>query len=178
MITYFTSPQRGEFLLLLLILILAGCQSSSTSSKPENDCPYGIPEAIFSDTLPQLASHSFQREGVNGLEEITFRDGRRLEIYQTGCQTLRQELRFTLPTSVPADMSIDWVSSAIAQIRSLAALGTRFSGFTEWADQLDQHHDEFRLAEAISISPGIFARIDRISGADNTTVIVTLSNAP
>ena len=77
----------------LFVIIACG----SNSNDPFADCAQGRPVAIFSDSLEAVARHQFEIKDKIGMEQVAFKNGVALEVYQSGCDLVRQEFRFQLP---------------------------------------------------------------------------------
>ena len=114
--------------------------------------------------------------GTDALEVVSFNNGLFLEIYQSGCDSLRQEFRFHLFEAPGEDTAAAWFSEARQQFRFLSSLGPQYAPFSEWADALDLGETDMRLAQPVEIQTGFWAKIDRIDSFDGPTLIVILAN--
>ena len=163
------------FLFTGLALFMTACRSGGSKS----DCPTA-PSAIFSDGLEGVGTHDFMQNGAEGLEVVSFSNGVFLEIFQSGCDSLRQEFRFRLPSAEPGEAAEEepgfWLQEAQNQFRALGALGPDFLPFSQWADALATRQEQFRLAEPMQVETGFWMMVDKIESFDGPTLVVVLSN--
>lgn len=164
---------RSLFLSLLLSLLLM--QVACNSAGKKGDCPT-TPNAIFSDDLEGVEMHDFMKTGAEGLEVVSFSNGVFLEIFQSGCDTLRQEFRFRLPGIIEEEGQEFWLKEAQNQFRALGALGPDFLPFIQWADALSSWQEQFRLAQPMEVESGFWMQVDKIDSFDGPTLVVVLSN--
>ena len=153
-------------------IVLSACNSKGG----KGDCPT-TPSAIFSDALVGVESHDFMQTGSEGLEVVSFSDGVFLEVFQSGCDSLRQEFRFRLP-GLPSeqDTATYWLQEAQNRFRALGALGPEFQPFNQWADALSSQQEQFRLAQPMQVEAGFWMQVDKIDSFDGPTLVVVLSN--
>jgi hypothetical protein len=166
----------------LLAMQMSACQQASPKTETETqstDCRYGKPGAIFSSELEGVATHQFEAKGQDGREAITFSNGQRLEIYQSGCNNIRQEFRFPLPVEEPQSIPDSiWLKEAVGAFFFMASMGPQYQPLSEWGRSLDmQDHAEFRLGKPHQVEPGFYATVDRIPGVDSTTLLVVLEQS-
>lgn len=162
---------RSSLLFLSLILFLSACQSGAEN----RDCATK-PEAIFSDDLPGVTSHDFIQTGAEGLEIISFDSGVFLEIFQSGCDSLRQEFRFRLPDVVETDDAGFWLKEAQNQFHTLGALGAEYAPFAQYADALALQEENFRLTQPMEVASGFWMQVDKIESFDGPTLRIVLAN--
>lgn len=62
---------------------------------PEPECLFGEPRPIFSSDDEGLKQYSYSRDGQESSELFTLLSGQEVEIYQSGCDNVRQEYRFS-----------------------------------------------------------------------------------
>jgi len=158
--------------LFVLLLIQTACNSAGK----KGDCPTA-PQAIFSEDLESVVMHDFMRTGAEGLEVVSFSNGVFLEVFQSGCDTLRQEFRFRLPAVAGEEKSPEyWLQEAQNQFRALGALGPDYLPFNQWADALSSRQEQFRLAQPMEVESGFWMQVDKIDSFDGPTLVVVLSN--
>lgn len=167
---------RCSILAILISLIFFSCgNKNQDSDDPFADCKFGKPEPVFSKEIPKINSHDFRLAGREGIEKVVFENGVHLEIFQSGCDAIRQEFQFTLAGNfgkVPADF---WVLRAIEQFQYMGTLGEKFAAFSFWANAMQQSASRFALGQALEVQPGAFVTLDKIFSPDHTILIVVLS---
>jgi len=163
-------PNSGliSFLFFLACLLYA-CGSTV------DECPLGDPTPIFTDTLQAVQQHEFSRQEDRSEEQIQFRQGPDLTIYQSGCENLRQEFQFVANAYSEERPAAAWVQEGADQFYRLADLGEPYRGFAEWARFMELKAEDFKLAEARAVEPGYYITVDHIKGQQNGTLIVILS---
>jgi hypothetical protein len=158
-------------LLCGLIMHVAGCRTDISQNK---NCKFGEPLPIFSKDMKGISSHSFNASRQEGKEVLEFDNGLKLEIIQSGCNSIRQEFRFALrPQGLTSDM--DYIQLASEQLRFLASVDERVSPLAFWANALDAQKSDMKLAEPRELEPLIFATVDKIESADGLMLRVVLA---
>jgi len=166
---------RWSCLILVFILILTvNCRRGANDS----DCKYGQPTAIFNESQPGIQSHTFSAANNTATEEVTFVDGLQLTLLQSGCNEIRQEFQFTLTENFQEQAPTFWIEQSIQYLRRLGSMGPAYSGFSTWAQIIEEQRENIKLAESTEIQPGFFVTIDRIIGANSATLVLTLSDTP
>ena len=158
--------------ILTVSLFSCGGEVEKDPSNPFAGCKFGKPEAIFSQELGQVNTHSFSIEGEAGIEKMDLENGSQLEIIQTGCNSIHQEMLFSLPIS--AD-SIPLVELASNELANLGGFSERYMIFNTWASTIEQYADEFSPGKEVELEPGKFASIDKIKSSDGVLLRVILS---
>jgi len=154
---------------MLSLLLLLGCGTISEEDK-KNGCTAPKPQAIFSDAPSKIIKHSFLLVGQNAEENLEFTDGSTLSLFQTGCEKISQEFRFTLPR----DTSISSVDMAVERLTFLANLDTEYMSFANWAQAVRKMKVEFEQQPAVEVEQGFFVGMDRINSTDKTLLIIKL----
>lgn len=154
------------------LILLASC---SNSGGKEGDCPTS-PNAIFSEDLVGVDSHDFMQTGTEGLEIVAFSNGVFLEIFQSGCDSLRQEFRFRFPDPMEEESPEFWFQEAQNQFRTLGSLGPTYAPFSQYADAMALQGDVFRLTQPMEVETGFWMQVDKIQSFDGPTLIVVLAN--
>jgi hypothetical protein len=162
---------RYLFFIQIAVLSLAACQGGEKPS----DCPTS-PSAIFSPDLAGVESQDFIQTGKDGLEVVSFSNGVFLEVYQSGCDSLRQEFRFRLPSPPPADAPGAWLAETQNQFRFFGSLGPEYAPFSQWADALSGFEEDFRLGQPMEAAGGFWVQIDKIDSFDGPALVVLLAN--
>lgn len=114
--------------------------------------------------------------GSEGLEIVSFRNGVFLEVFQSGCDSLRQEFRFRIPNVGGDSDPAYWLQEAQNQFRAFGALGPGYLAFSQYADALSAQREGFRLAQPMQVETGFWMQIDKIDSFDGPTLVVILSN--
>ncbi len=161
---------------ILLVWAAWGCTQND-----ENDfenCKYGQPEPIFSDSLQAITTHDFRVKDREGMETLVFTSGLKLDIIQSGCDAIRQELVFTLGDETGHRMDEDWVAEAVDKLNFLAGLGTAYAAFGFWAQAIEARKDAMKLSESLEVQPGFYVRIDPVASSRQPLLRIILSENP
>lgn len=113
------------------------------------------------------------KTGTDGIEVISFSNGVFLEIYQSGCDSLRQEFRFRLPEA-PADGN--WLQEAMTQFSMLGTLGPDYAPFGHWGEAMAGFSETFKPGQPMELEAGFWMQVDQIESFDGSTLIVILAN--
>jgi hypothetical protein len=154
---------------LSFIVMLAAC--GDTGSKK---CPLGAPSAIFSPEVPGIEKHHFEAKDQDGLEEALLERGVYLRIYQSGCDQLRQEFQFQVPGNYANFPDTMWMKEAVRQFYHLGNLSEQSAGLKMWASAIEGVRSDMRLGEPKQLDQNIFVQIDKIAGAEESTLRVVL----
>jgi hypothetical protein len=104
--------------------------------------------------------------------------GMLLELYQEVCDNTRQEYRFTVPG--PTDEFKAWPDSlwfkeATRQLAFLSTLSPKQAALRSWADVIEQARPQMKIGEPLEIEAGIFIKVDKVLGSDQTTLLLEFS---
>jgi hypothetical protein len=155
--------------------------SNSEQTKPieetisaNEDCKYGKPVAIFSEELPQIQKQSFELIGQKGIETVTFTDGNVLELYQSGCNEVRQEYRFFLNGNYKDKEDSFWFEKAIERLTIVGRLDDRYAVIGMWVGAIEQLIDKMTIGQFAEVEPNTFIMVDKIVEEDSAIVIIVL----
>ena len=154
-------------LFLGLSLLFVSCQENKK-------CPYK-PEPIFKQGLPHILQYNFERQGSQSLESMLLDTQVLLEIHQDVCEQSRQEYRFTVKgnfTQFPDSM---WMKEATRQLAFLSSFSPEQASLRPWADIIENYRHDMRLGEDREVQRGIFINVDRITGSDQSTLLVVFT---
>lgn len=157
-------------LFILQVLFWTACGSEASSEK----CKYGEPLAIFSEELEQIQSHSFQQNGQKAVEELLFADRTRLEIFQSGCNEIRQEFRFYLPaadTSLPDSL---WFNMATDRMLFLGGLDSRYMSLGMTGQIIKENKAQMQLGQFQGMDFDSYIMVDRIAEPNNSMLIIVM----
>lgn len=157
--------------ILSLFILICSCNGGS-DSKTEK-CKFGAPVAIFSKDLEKITAHQFSVKGQKGIETVSFENGTKLELIQTGCNELRQNFSFSLDKELEGDEAF-WIDQAEQQFRYLALLSNKYASYALWANIFDQGAHLIKLGETFEPEGNIFITLDHISSPDQNLLIITL----
>lgn len=163
---------RFSIIVFLFVTLFFACGESS--SDPFADCQYKKPVAAFNESLSEVNSHTFKMEGTTGVEQVLFNNGVSLELFQSGCNEIRQEFRFTIPGTFEIDDPQFWVDQAAQQFDYLGELSDAHAGMLMWAGEIRKNAPRLELGQALEIQPTYFIKIDRIRSTDKALIIVEL----
>ncbi len=151
-----------------LSFLALSCGSSSKEKKAECEAPK--PEAVFSESLDGIRTHSFALSGHNSEEQLQFEDGTALTLFQSGCEKIVQEFRFTLPEKLDEDRTI----LAIDRLLFLAKMDDKYMAFANWAQAIEGLQAQFAEQDEVEVEQGFFVGLDKISSSDQTILVIKL----
>ena len=130
-----------RFYIPILCIALVACTNTTKT------CPLGTPQAIFEPNLPGITQHHFEVKGQESLEEVMLDRGVYLKLYQTGCESLRQEFQFQVPGNYSTFPDSMWMKEAVRQFYHLGNLSPKTAGLKQWASAIEAVRPTMRLAE-------------------------------
>lgn len=156
----------GYFAALLVSVFFTtfGCKTETT-------CKYK-PTPIFEAGLPHVTQYDFQKQGNKSLESLLLDTGVLLEIDQDICNESRQEYRFNVKGNYTAFPDSLWLREASRQLVFLSTFSAKQAALKTWADVIEQRRSEMRLGEDREMEPGIFVRVDRVVGPEESTLVL------
>ncbi len=150
--------ERHWWLLSVVACFFApGCGSGSDAAAT---CPAGTPTPIASDTMAAVAEHHFERHGQESVEELTLVGGERFELYQSGCDLIRQEFRFLAPAPAGEVFDQDLFREAAKRFRKMSGLSPVWAPFAQWADAIEAIAAEGRPGVPIELPGHIRLRVE------------------
>jgi hypothetical protein len=156
-------------ILFLSLLCLCACENIGTKK-----CPLGAPSAIFDPQVKGIEKHHFEVKGQESLEELVLERGVYLQIMQSGCDQLRQEFQFQVPGNYANFPDSLWVKEAVRQFYYLGNLSEKSAGLKMWASAIESVRTDMRIAEPKQLDQNIYVQIDKIAGAEESTLRVVL----
>lgn len=175
---------KSNLFIALLLVFLSACgeeQNSTTghqtskaqASKTETQkCKYGKPVAIFSESLEQVEKQSFELNGQKGLETVQFTNGKYLELYQSGCNDIRQEYRFTLKGNYKGKDDQFWFDESMRQLAFIAQLDERYAQIGFWISELDRNAEQITLGQFVEAQANTFVMLDKLVEAESALIII------
>lgn len=159
-----------KYLFGSLLLLFFACNNSD----PFADCQYGRPQAVFSATLPQIKQHTFTLADQQGIEQIQFTDGNKLELIQKGCNDIVQEFIFELPGQFKseADDTAFWIKKALERFRYLSQLDEQYADLEMWVQAIGAVAPQLKLGDKTEVQSGFFVEINRV--VSTTYAILTV----
>ena len=157
--------------LVLPVLIVAtfiNCQSGGNEK-----CKYGAPTAIFSQNLPTVVRHSFEAKGQEANEKVLFDNGISLEINQSGCNAVKQQFIFTLPTFPQGEPN--WIFIGAGLLKKFGELGDNFMPFVLWGDAIEKKMNEMKIGEPTELESGHYVTINKTIFPEKSILEVELS---
>ncbi|RME34645.1 MAG: hypothetical protein D6794_10320 [Deltaproteobacteria bacterium] len=154
----------------LALVFLAGC----TGGGGQRACPAGTPMPIGSDTMAAVVAHHFERHGQESVEEFALVDGWRVELYQSGCDLIRQEFRFGAPDTVAARPAEELFAVAAERFRKMAGLSPAWAPFSQWADAIESVATEARPGVPVELPGHIRLRVEDYHLGPEWWIVVVL----
>jgi hypothetical protein len=158
------------FLFCCIVVLFVACQGTKSEQKK---CPLGEPTPVYSSDYHFVNRHFFERDKQMSEERIEFSDGLYLTIRQSGCQSIRQDYIFSVPTPTDENNQF-WVEESIRLFSQLGRYSEKFYSFNQWSNKIHESKSEIRLTEPFTLAPGILVKIDRIGDFETTKLIVSL----
>ncbi len=162
--------------LIILSLFLWGCNSTNSSSDPFADCKYSAPEAVFPDTLGAVVQQSFKLDQTTSIETVQFRNGLILELIQSGCNSRKQEYRFTLPPTKDNSPETTFIAAENA-MSYLSGLSPAHRSLKDWARMIAQNRSTMKIAQPLDLGGGFSLTVDKVSGGNQEVVLVTMESS-
>ncbi len=169
---------RHIFIWIACLALLGGCTSGTStpkadSSDPFKDCKAGKPEAIFEGNFEQVSTQIFKIEGKEGIENVRFKNGLALELIQQGCDKVTQIFEFVIPEKLEGEQ--DWMEMAADQFAYLSQTSEKHGMLAMWGQAIRANGPNIQMGEKQMLQPGISIKVDKIQAAENTTIVVELS---
>lgn len=170
----------------LLIFLSCGDDSNSNQSKEQSaskeekssqqevKCKYGQPVAIFSEKLAKIKKQSFEVNGQKGVETVEFEDGKYLELFQSGCNEIRQEYRFTIQGEHQDKPDAFWFAEAINHMSYIGQLDERYAVIGIWVGALERLSPEMTIGQFSEAEPSTFIMVDKIVESGSSLLLVVL----
>ncbi|MEM9823263.1 MAG: hypothetical protein AAF985_19435 [Bacteroidota bacterium] len=156
------------FIFITFTFVLIACDNQ------EKTCQFGSPQAIFSQKLEKVEQHEFTANQQEAKERAVFENGLDLEIFQSGCDTIRQVFQSTFTEDLSQENANFFIEMAIQQFFYLGSVSSDHFTLNYLGQTIqDQFHD-IKLGQALELQPNYFIKIDKITGKTETVLIVEL----
>lgn len=166
---------RSRYVQLLSLILVWSAFTTCQSSDPFANCQYGRPTPIFASKHPQITQHNFHIQQMEGIEQISFSNGVRLEISQKGCDNIVQLFTFELPGQYTSDSTSAWIDSAVQQFLYLSQLDEQYIPLEMWAQSIDAVRTQIKIGQKVEVEPGFLVEINRITSTDYAILSVEFS---
>ena len=162
--------------MLLAAFFLVVCTNSKEQkTKP---CKYKAPTAIFAG-IDSFQNHRFEVNGQEALEKISLPRYRMdLELYQSGCDFLKQEYRFILYETYPANTPASICAHQIAGIFLLLSRDAplQLGMLRAWAQAIKYAADDFEYNQAVPLAgTDVKAQIDKVHQPESAILTIVFS---
>jgi hypothetical protein len=165
---------RLNYLLILLLAGITACQNESTEST-FSDCRYQAPEAIFSNSVPDISHHYFELKGGIGLEKVLIEEHLSLTLIQEGCDQITQEFEFSWAGNFNHAPDHFWVEQAADKFYRLGQLGATYLTFHSIAKAIENLSNEINIHTPFELQPGVFLSIEPAPEKSRAILLITLS---
>ncbi|RMF27853.1 MAG: hypothetical protein D6765_06900 [Bacteroidetes bacterium] len=160
---------------LPLTFSLAACTGGGGEGSGFEDCPAGVPQPVFSPRLEALRSHEFRLASQQAIEIVETQAGWTLELTQSGCEKVRQEYFFTLPSE--GEKPDPWALAADL-FREMAGWDTSLAPLQQWAVVFGQAAEKgVPPNQPIQPEPGHWMKADLVVVGDEMVLRVLLWQA-
>ena len=164
--------------LTFLLFIIANLWMLSSCNE-NTSCKLGKPTAIFPEQVPSVTNRVFEVNNNTSTENIIFDNGLQLEIFQDGCDFVRQEFRFTLNEAPDSTSSSFWTTKAANLFHYMADQSEHLVDFHLWGGAIEAVAPKIRLGERTPLDGPFTIKVDKINlGEKQTMLMVILSNEP
>lgn len=155
---------------ILLVAMITSCGDNAPT------CKYGDAAPIFSQELPGVVKHTFEKEKTGSLESVQFDKGMKLEVRQSGCTALKQEFRFIVPGNYAQYPDSSWIKESVKQLLFLSKLSFAQDGLKMWAGAIELQKSNIKLGQPTEIEQGIFVKIDKILSPEQSILLVEMGS--
>jgi len=162
--------KQAKYIILLAFAVCMACTDNSPNKQSE-DCLAPHPEAIFKKEVEGITNHQFKLSGRDSEETIHFIDSTAVTIYQSGCDKITQEYRFSLP---PSSRRSNKAVLAVDRLNYMARLGPDYMTFGGWAKAIEGLQEEFAQNNTAQVGPGFFVSLDKLDSKDRSILIIKL----
>lgn len=175
---YDIMPNFIRFQSLVFILLIFTACGNLSSKDPFKNCKYSKPEAIFKLPNDRILDHTFEVQGIEGIEEVVFTNQQSLTVIQSGCDYITQEFQIKLSGNLRNQEHTFWINQSIGFFQFLGGLGSQYLVFNAWSQAIHELKDQIQLGAFQEIQPGYFVKIDRILSSDHAILMLTLTEKP
>ncbi len=161
------------FFFVFTIIFLSACEQE-TPKQDTSKCKYGQPVAIFSKSHDQITKQSFEVMGQKGVEIIEFANGNTLELYQSGCNDIRQEFRFHLNGDFREKEDSFWFNKAIEQLSYVGQLEDKYAIFGMWVGAIQSMNKQMKIGQFSEAELNTFIMVDKFMEEQSSMVIIVL----
>ena len=160
---------------IFLVFLIGSCS--------ETTCLQGDPEAIFNDQLPGVKQHRFEYypDQHKSEEYLLLDSNEALELWQSGCEHLRQEYRFIVPGPISQEEENDpffWIATLLKRLDNLRKLGISYGQYGDYVRAIAERAENWVMGEPQELAPGFYATIDLIPASENNILMLILSDQP
>lgn len=157
-----------RFLLFCSIAMLLSCNSTPK-------CSLGDPVAIFSPKMSKVKQHEFKLTQQNSQELVSFENGISLELFQSGCENIKQEFQFQIKGDYQEMPEEFWIQASASQFQYMSSVDQSLQTFQLWGQSIMENIKEIKIGERFSLGPGFFIKIDKVSAEAQSILSIELS---
>lgn len=169
------------FIYSLICFIFLSCSNdpnppSNTGDNMEAStrCKYSKPFPLFTDSLEAILTQSFESSGQNGVETVMFSDSSLMELYQGGCNEVRQEYRFYYNEDYRTQADSFWIQQAVEKLSFVGNLDQRYAVLGIWVGAIDHLSEELTIGQFSEAEPNTFIMIDKVTEPESSILMVVL----
>ncbi len=155
-----------KLIVVLLVSFIFACKSGE-------DCKNGDPVAMFDSDNPNLLSHQYEAKSQSSVETIKYKMGTELEIWQSGCENLKQEFQFKIYRT--PHIETNPFDLAVLQLLQMSKTQESLQSFAEWARVIEMNKDVFEVGVLNEFENAVGIKVDMVEGPDFTTLLLELS---
>ncbi|MFK8103580.1 MAG: hypothetical protein AB8G15_13685 [Saprospiraceae bacterium] len=159
---------RLFFLTCCFCFLLSSCDNQPA-------CSLGDPVAIFQPTMGKVMQHSFKLTTQNSQESVVFENGISLELFQTGCEQIKQEFQFQIKGDYQEMPPEFWIEASASQFQYMSKVSESLMSFQLWGQSIMENAANIKLGERFALGPGFYIKIDKVSAKEQSILNIELS---
>lgn len=155
------------------LVIFFSCGNTNSQNNETEKCTTS-PSPIFSDTMKIVEKQNFEANGQDSNEEVFLKNGLKLEVLQSGCKYLRQEIRITRSGDFLEMEDPFWMSVAYQTLGLLSEQSPQLAGLQQYATIIAQHSSSAKLGQAFFPEPSLSISVDKIVNEQEGSSIIVM----
>lgn len=157
-------------------MVALGCMLMLNACENTPKCPHGDPTPMFDEEHQMISYHDFGLTGQKSVEEVAFTTGVDLQIFQEGCDDIRQEFQFSVEGNLSEVPDSMWFKQAVRQFYFLSALSEKHKPMAQWGDAIEMVRHQMKLGQKANVAENISITVDKVIGRGESTLLVTLES--
>ena len=156
-------------------MFMFACQPEQGAEHDFSKCRYEAPEAIFSNSMPEISNHNFEIRNGIGVEKVTIKNRLQLTLIQEGCDYITQEFEFKWLGNHMNEPDYFWIQQSVDKFYQLGHLGAAYLTYRALAKAIESTSGQIQLNSPIELQPGVYLSIEPNPTPDEAILLITLS---